>query len=44
MIEKQGVLFDQQFYQEVREKFNRLDIDPVSGNRRVYFDNAGGAF
>jgi len=43
-MEDRNMLFDDALYREVRSKFINLDIDPMTKKRRVYFDNAGGAF
>lgn len=41
---KQGKFFSPELMREVRTKFHHLDSDPLRPGRRIYFDNAGGAF
>lgn len=40
----QGKLFSDELMKEIRTKFHHLDEDPLRPGRRIYFDNAGGAF
>ncbi len=40
----QGKLFSNELMKEVRTKFHHLESDPLRPGRRLYFDNAGGAF
>lgn len=37
-------LFSNKLLQEIREKFAYIDIDPITQNKRLFFDNAGGSF
>lgn len=39
-----GEFFSQDLAREVRSKFHHPDADPLRPGRRIYFDNAGGAF
>ncbi|MBU3146855.1 aminotransferase class V-fold PLP-dependent enzyme [Clostridium sp. CF012] len=39
----QGQLFDDNLSNEIKEKFYNIDIDPISHEKRIFFDNAGGA-
>lgn len=39
----EGLVFDDSVQQEVKEKFMYVDEDPIIG-KRLFFDNAGGAF
>ena len=39
-----GKLFSEDLMKTVRSKFHHLDADPLRPGRRIYFDNAGGAF
>lgn len=43
-MKTKGKLFSPQLMQEVRSKFHHVDADPLRPGRRIYFDNAGGAF
>lgn len=38
-----GQLFDEKLSAEIRNKFYHVDVDPVSNQKRIFFDNAGGA-
>lgn len=38
-----GQLFDSDLSKEIKEKFCHLEYDPLVGEERVFFDNAGGA-
>lgn len=38
-----GLLFDRQLSEEIKNRFYHMDYDPVSKERRLFFDNAGGA-
>ncbi len=40
----QGKLFSKELMAQVRSKFYHMDADPLRAGRRIYFDNAGGAF
>ena len=39
---KEGLLFDDALMAEIRDKFERIDID-ADGSRRLFFENAGGS-
>ncbi len=39
---KNGLLFDDKFQKELKEKFYYADVDPVYGER-LFFDNSGGS-
>ena len=41
---QKGRLFSPELTREVRSKFHHTDADPLRPGRRIYFDNAGGAF
>ena len=41
---QKGRLFSPELTREVRSKFHHMDADPLRPGRRIYFDNAGGAF
>ena len=43
-IATKGKLFSPELTKEVRSKFYHTDADPLRPGRRIYFDNAGGAF
>ena len=43
-IATKGKLFSPELMKEVRSKFHHMDADPLRPGRRIYFDNAGGAF
>jgi cysteine desulfurase / selenocysteine lyase len=39
----QGQLFDKQLSKEIKELFYHVDVDPITNQKRIFFDNAGGA-
>ena len=41
---QEGVLFHEELQKEIKDKFYNVDSDPLREGRRIYFDNAGGAF
>ncbi|MEY8000484.1 aminotransferase class V-fold PLP-dependent enzyme [Clostridium sp. Mt-5] len=41
---QEGILFSDELQKEVKEKFWHVDKDPLREGRRIFFDNAGGAF
>lgn len=41
--ENKGILFDKEMMIKVRERFYHMDEDPLTGESRVFLDNAGGA-
>lgn len=41
---QEGVLFSEELQKEIKDKFYNVDSDPLREGRRIYFDNAGGAF
>lgn len=41
---QEGVLFSDELQKEIKEKFWHVDKDPLREGRRIFFDNAGGAF
>lgn len=41
---QEGILFSDELQKEIKEKFWNVDSDPLREGRRIYFDNAGGAF
>ena len=41
---KQGRLFDEFLTNEIKNKFYNVDLDPVTGKERLFFDNSGGSF
>lgn len=41
---QEGVLFSDELQKEIKEKFWHVDSDPLREGRRIFFDNAGGAF
>lgn len=43
-IDTQGLLFSPELTAAVRDRFYCMDEDPRRPGRRIYFDNAGGAF
>jgi cysteine desulfurase / selenocysteine lyase len=45
MLDKinEGLPFDYELSREIKDKFYHIDLDPISNERRVFFDNAGGA-
>lgn len=43
-IDIEGKLFSEELMAQVRSKFHHVDADPLRPGRRIYFDNAGGAF
>lgn len=40
---KNEYLFSDELLTEIREKFAFVNVDPVTGNERLFFDNAGGS-
>lgn len=38
-----GQLFGPQLMNEIRERFFYVDVDPILGEKRLFFDNAGGS-
>ena len=44
MQKQAGQLFDPELMKEIKGKFHYVDNDPFLNGRRLYFDNAGGAF
>lgn len=40
----EGRLLDSQLLKEIREKFAYIDTDPLTKEKRVFLDNAGGSF
>jgi len=44
MLRNEGKLFSEELMEKVRSKFHHVDSDPLRPGRRIYFDNAGGAF
>jgi selenocysteine lyase/cysteine desulfurase len=44
MVGNEGKLFSEELMEKVRSKFHHVDSDPLRPGRRIYFDNAGGAF
>ena len=38
----EGRLLDSQLLKEIREKFAYIDTDPLTKEKRVFLDNAGG--
>lgn len=43
-INMNGQFFDPKIHDEIRMKFYHLDDDPCHAGKRLFFDNAGGAF
>ena len=41
---QEGILFSDELQKEIKEKFWHVDSDPLREGRRIFFDNAGGAF
>ncbi|MGB5917852.1 aminotransferase class V-fold PLP-dependent enzyme [Arcobacter sp.] len=41
---KNGELFDIELLKKIRKKFSHVNIDPKSKEKRLFFDNSGGAF
>lgn len=41
---QEGILFSDELQMEIKEKFWHVDSDPLREGRRIFFDNAGGAF
>lgn len=41
---KSGELFSEALLKEIREKFAYIDRDPLTNEKRIFFDNAGGSF
>jgi selenocysteine lyase/cysteine desulfurase len=41
---KQGKLFDEFLIKKIKSKFHNVDLDPVTGKERLFFDNSGGSF
>jgi len=41
---QEGLAFNSDLMNEIREKFHNVDTDPFLKGRRLFFDNAGGAF
>lgn len=41
---QEGILFSDELQKEIKEKFLHVDSDPLREGRRIFFDNAGGAF
>jgi selenocysteine lyase/cysteine desulfurase len=41
---QEGILFSDELQKEIKEKFWHVDSDPLRKGRRIFFDNAGGAF
>jgi len=41
---QEGILFSDELQNEIKEKFWQVDSDPLREGRRIFFDNAGGAF
>jgi cysteine desulfurase/selenocysteine lyase len=41
---QEGMLFSDELQKEIKEKFWHVDSDPLREGRRIFFDNAGGAF
>ena len=41
---QEGVLFSDELQKEIKDKFYNVDSDPLREGKRIYFDNAGGAF
>lgn len=39
---REGLLFDKELLQEIRQRFERIDVD-ADGSRRLFFENAGGS-
>jgi selenocysteine lyase/cysteine desulfurase len=37
-------VFNDEFLDEIRSKFEYIDTDPITGEKRIFFDNAGGSF
>jgi len=44
MNEMRGQFFSDNELSRIREQFQAIDFDPVTQRKRIYFDNAGGAF
>lgn len=40
----EGKLFESQLLEEIRDKFAYIDTDPLTKEKRVFLDNAGGSF
>jgi selenocysteine lyase/cysteine desulfurase len=41
---QEGILFSDELQKEIKKKFWHVDKDPLREGRRIFFDNAGGAF
>ncbi|WP_444641593.1 aminotransferase class V-fold PLP-dependent enzyme [Caproiciproducens sp. R1] len=41
---QEGILFSDELQKKIKEKFWHVDSDPLRKGRRIFFDNAGGAF
>lgn len=41
---QEGILFSDELQKEIKDKFLHVDSDPLREGRRIFFDNAGGAF
>lgn len=41
---QEGILFSDELQEEIKGKFWHVDSDPLREGRRIFFDNAGGAF
>lgn len=39
---REGLLFDKELLHEIRQRFERIDVD-ADGSRRLFFENAGGS-
>lgn len=37
-------VFNPELLDEIRNRFEYVDIDPITGEKRIFFDNAGGSF
>lgn len=44
MQKQEGQLFDADLMKKIKDKFYYVDSDPFLEGKRIYFDNAGGAF
>lgn len=40
----EGILFSDELLKEIRNKFYHVEEDPIFRTKRIFFDNAGGAF
>lgn len=44
LLKEEGYAFDDALSKEIKDKFYNVDSDPFTGKKRLFFENAGGAF